>query len=398
MTPAARGMPEAPNGAGISDSRTSHHVLFPFTSNVVGGSFVSSAILIDRLSVLPDWRVSVALPHEGPNTPRFEATSARVRHLGVSEERLEASRRKKFRYRLGMYAHLHYRALSHLRSVRPDLVHVNDDTTMLCWGTAARRLGIPVVWHVRQERRNRLDPLFERVAKKIVFIAESTRSRLPGVEAPKGVVIHNASDTSRFRPAEDRRRAKLELGLRPDVVTIGYAGRLVPVKRPEWAVRAGIDLVRRGVDVQMVVVGPDHTDGRYARELPSMVREHGLDEDAVRVLGFRDDMPEILRALDILVLPSVAEPFGLVVTEAMASGAAVVATDAGGVREILRHGETGLLTAADDYDAFVDAVARLATDHAMRARFATAGRADVRRRFAPERVADEVTAAYRSVL
>lgn len=383
----------------MSSSSRQRHVVFPFIYNGIGGgSFVSSAILIEQLTALSDWRVTACLPHPGPNSERFREAGARVDYFDVSEEALRNGRSRRLRRQMGLHVHLHYRALAQLQQSRPDLVHINDDMTMLSWGSAARRLGIPVIWHVRQEERLKIDPLYRRIASKIVFIANSTRTRMPSEAPPNATVIHNASDTTRFYPAADRSESKRSLGFDPHRLTVGFVGRLVPAKRPEWAVRVGIEMIERGIAAQFLVVGADNSGEHHEDVLAEIIRQSGSSPDAVQLLGYRQDIPEIMRALDVLMLPSVAEPFGLVVTEAMASGAAVVATNAGGVREIIEHERTGLLAPADDYPAFAAALERLLTDHTLRAEVSRAGRRHVQERFTPERLRNEILRTYESVL
>jgi glycosyltransferase involved in cell wall biosynthesis len=108
--------------------------------------------------------------------------------------------------------------------------------------------------------------------------------------------------------------------------------------------------------------------------LQRLTRELGLT-DRVHLLGLRQDVPALLRQTDLFALASHTEAFGISVVEAMAAGKAVVATDVPGLREIIVHGQTGLLVAAQDPAAFADALERLLRDAALREAMGQAGRA-----------------------
>jgi glycosyltransferase involved in cell wall biosynthesis len=114
----------------------------------------------------------------------------------------------------------------------------------------------------------------------------------------------------------------------------------------------------------------------------------------VRFVGRRQDVPEVLRSLDVLVNASEAEPFGLSVLEAQASGVAVVGTDAGGIPDFVEHGVTGLLVPPDDASAMADALGRLVADADLRRRLAEAGRRQAIEHFALDDQYDRRAAVY----
>jgi glycosyltransferase involved in cell wall biosynthesis len=114
----------------------------------------------------------------------------------------------------------------------------------------------------------------------------------------------------------------------------------------------------------------------------------------VHVVGHRAEVPDVLAALDLLVCPSIREPFGMVLVEAMAAGRPVIASDSGGPPEIVEHGESGLLFKTGDAAELAEAVLRLLRDPALAARLATRGRARVAERFTRARYAGEMEALY----
>jgi glycosyltransferase involved in cell wall biosynthesis len=178
--------------------------------------------------------------------------------------------------------------------------------------------------------------------------------------------------------AEARARFQLE---RPTLV---FAGRLVPVKRLDVALRALA--VTEGVDLVLAGDGPEESS------LRALTGELGLT-DRVRFLGAqpRATVFELLRAGDAAVLSSNWENFPHMAVEALVVGTPLVASGVGGVREIVRDGETGLLVPPGDVDALAAAIRRLFGDDGLRDRLAAAAPASVER-FAPERVYRELEA------
>jgi len=190
----------------------------------------------------------------------------------------------------------------------------------------------------------------------------------------KVVVVRSGVDTGVFRP---------EASIEPTadgVLTVLCVGTLYEVKGHRYLIEACRLLAERGVDVRCQLVG----EGAYEARLRAQIAEAGLG-DRVLLLGrrTRDEIAALLRAADVLVVPSVPTTDGrregipVVLIEAMASGAAVVASDLSGIPELVIDGETGLLAAPRDAAGLAGALGRLAADHALRRRLAAAGRAKV---------------------
>jgi len=118
----------------------------------------------------------------------------------------------------------------------------------------------------------------------------------------------------------------------------------------------------------------------------------------VRWLGFRDDVPDLLRLSDLLVLSSIDEPFGRVIVEAMAAELPVVATNAGGVPEIVVDGETGLLVPAGEDEPLAEAILEMLGDPGRARKMAVAGRQRALEKFDVRRVAEQVGQVYDDML
>ncbi|MDP9428451.1 MAG: glycosyltransferase, partial [Actinomycetota bacterium] len=196
----------------------------------------------------------------------------------------------------------------------------------------------------------------------VVVLTDRTAAALGADGVPAGRV---STIPSGFDP-------DLFAGRSPDVFPeagrprIGYVGRLAPQKRADRLVQA---FARMREPASLVVVG----DG------PDRERVHALAAGLPRVhlTGFVEHtaVPAVLASLDVLVLPSAYEEMGSVLTEAMASGLPVVASDVGGIPEVVQHGVTGLLVPPGDVDALAAALDRLAADPGLRARLSAGARA-----------------------
>jgi glycosyltransferase involved in cell wall biosynthesis len=195
-------------------------------------------------------------------------------------------------------------------------------------------------------------------------------------------VVYNPLDLDRFDPARvDREAARRSLGLEPGTPVAGVVAQITPWKGQELAIAALARARERVPDAQLLLVGETkftsaatrYDNRSYLRDLEASVARLGLKE-AVRFLGEREDVPAVLRALDVVLVPSGHEPFGRIVAEALAMGTPVLATSVGGPAEILDHGRTGLLIDPHDPGAWSDALAQLLTSPEQRARLASAGR------------------------
>jgi glycosyltransferase involved in cell wall biosynthesis len=203
-------------------------------------------------------------------------------------------------------------------------------------------------------------------------------------------VIRPGIDPPEPPPAADVAALRERLGIPPGAPVIGMVGRLSPVKRHDLLLHALADLRRRGVPAHALILGTDShaLAPRYARGIPALARELGL-ADAVTFTGHVDDVPAHLAVMDVFVSAAAREGFGIAVLEAMGQGVPVVAVDAGGTRESVVPGETGLAVPPDDAAAIAGAVARLIADPALRHRLGERARAVVRERFTTARMLAE---------
>jgi glycosyltransferase involved in cell wall biosynthesis len=272
---------------------------------------------------------------------------------------------------------------------RFDIVHANSIRAGLVAAMAGIGDGAPAVVHVRDCLPDgAVTDATRRVlcARTAAVIANSAytleRFAVPGVKAFTRV-IHNPVDLKRMDEARvDRETARRRLGLHPTSgPVLGVVAQLTPWKAQDDAVRIVAALRASHPDIQLLLAGSAKFVSRATRydnrafvgSLVTLIRENEL-EDRVHLLGERDDVPAILAALDVLLLPSWEEPFGRAVAEGMAMGVPVAATSVGGPREILDDGVEGLLLPPQDPDAWARALAPLLDRPARLSAMGRAGR------------------------
>jgi len=291
-----------------------------------------------------------------------------------------------------------------LRGLRPDVVHSRN------WGAldtviAARLVGIRTLVHGEHgreardpqgldRRRNRLRRVLSPLISRFVTVSFDLRRWLTDtvrIPARKVVAIHNGVDTTRFSPG-DSSEAREVLGLPVAATVVGTIGRLDPVKDQGGLVAAFSGLVASGANSILAIVG----EGPSRPALEDEIRRRGF-ADRVWLLGERRDVPTVLRALDIFVLPSRAEGMSNTILEAMATGLPVIATDVGGNPELVEPNVTGRLVPPGDPNALEAALAAYAGDPYLRRLQGKLGRERVLQHFSLDRMAQAYSSLYTSL-
>lgn len=181
---------------------------------------------------------------------------------------------------------------------------------------------------------------------------------------PKDVIVFPFGvNLTKFNPSlYSLNQTRRELGLPTDSFILAVIGRLDPQKGQEFFIRAIPQVLTRNVKAYFLIIGQE-TQGEegYAKRLRDLVSQLGV-QNATRFFPHTDNVPHLLSAIDVLILPSISETFGYVLIEAMAMGKPVIATSAGGVPEIVSEGKTGLLIPPRDPGALAEAILKLAGD------------------------------------
>lgn len=297
------------------------------------------------------------------------------------------------------------------RMQKPAIVHTQTSKAGFVGRLAARLAGIPVIVHTAHAFpfHAYLSPpvrkayvMIERMAARwadCVFVdTESVRQdglRAGVAEDPsKLVVVPMGINLEQFSPASAR-PADLRESLRfpSDSLVVGTVARLVPDKGLECFLQMAAVIIAARPDTYFLIVG----DGPLREELARQARELGIDAHVVFV-GHRTDIPDLMAAMDVFVLPTRREGFGVVFAEAMAMERPTVGSRIGPVAEVVEEGVTGYLVPPDMPEEFAVRVLELLADRAKRRMFGQAGRCRVERLFSEEAMCRTIEGHYRRLL
>ncbi len=204
-------------------------------------------------------------------------------------------------------------------------------------------------------------------------------------------VIPIGTDMKRFNPnLYNKEMARSQLSIPKEKIVIGVLGRIDPQKGQKEFIRAIPLLLQHRTDLHFVIAG-EETRGQqgFKKTLEELCVHLGV-RNYIQFLPFTDAVPEFMSALDIFVLPSYTETFGFVLVEAMAMGKAIVATNSGGVPEIITDGSTGLLIPPQNVPALAEAILKLLKDQKLQSSFSSETRSDALKRFDIARCVDQL--------
>lgn len=291
------------------------------------------------------------------------------------------------------------RAMFRLRRLMAEqavsLVHTHSSIDSWLASLAARSLRLPVVRsrHVSIRIRPRR-ALVYRLAHRVITSGEHVRRMVAaaGIPLDRIVSVPAGIDTARFHGGVSGEGVRAEVGAGGPLV--GLVANIRGSKGHRVFLAAARLILAECPDARFLIVG----DGVGFDDVRRRIDEMGLDKRVV-MTGFRRDVPEVMAALDVLVLPSIrSEAAPQVVPQALAIGTPVVGTTVGGIPEVIRDGETGCLVPPDDAPALARAILALLRDPARARALARAGQALVRERFTIDAMMAATTAVYEDVL
>lgn len=285
-----------------------------------------------------------------------------------------------------------------------DLLHVHVDPNLLLAPWARAR-----VLHLQTPVLDPFPAAYKRLlsrADAVIACSAFIRDRFlaaSGYASERTFVVHNGADTAAFERA-DGRALRAEWELSPDDVVVLYAGAIVPEKGVSHLVRAFRQIEAEAPHAALVLVGgaqlwlsPESNATAMAYEAEVRALAQGGRVKLVGTLP-RQRMPEAFVAADIVAVPSIwADPFPLVVCEAMAAGGAVVASNIGGIPEMVQHGHTGLLVPPDNVEQLATALRELYINRDLRHRLGAASRAQAQD-FSWEVAARQTNGIYQRLL
>lgn len=386
-------------------------VLFVNHGAALGGGELS---LLDVVGAFRDGGL-VALFSDGPFRERLDAASMPVAVLPAGQAVLGVTRGGRGvgpRTLLGLFG-LARRVARMARDF--DVVYANSQKGFIVGAVAGRMAGRPVVWHLRdvlsKEHFGRTNirvavSLANRCAACVVANSQATADAFVDAGGRRSLVqvVHNGLDAAPFDAVGAERIAALrqELGV-GDAPLLGVFGRLHTWKGQHVAIEAMARLRERRPDAHLAIVGDAlFGEHEYRAALVAQAERLGL-ADRVHFLGFRNDVPALMRTVDVVLHTSTAaEPFGRVIVEAMLARRPVIASAEGGALEIVEPSTTGLLIPPGDPITLAASIVSLLADPAAQRRMGERGRERAEERFglagmtaALERVVHEAVAGRR---
>jgi glycosyltransferase involved in cell wall biosynthesis len=379
-------------------------VVVGHTAQLSGGELAISRLI----SAMPSVDVHVVLAQDGPLVDVLESAGASVEVLPMGERARDL---RKDRARIGG-APLHaalatmtytLKLARRLRRLQPDLVHTNTLKAALYGGVAARAVGVPCLWHVRDRISEDYLPrsavtLIRLAARflptEIVANSRTTLATLRLRDAPLSRFVYDGVATTKvpsqvgLTEADSGKNHTTRNRFR-----VAMVGRLSPWKGQDVFLKAFAEAFAGGVEEAVLVGSAMFGESEYEQHLIELVAQLGIG-DRVEFRGFVHDVPQQLTGVDVLVHASVIpEPFGQVVVEGMAAGLAVVAANKGGPAETITNEFDGLLVPAGDVNALAEALQRLAGDGELRQRLGNNARVTAKK-YMPEVIAAQMLAIY----
>ena len=241
-----------------------------------------------------------------------------------------------------------------------------------------------------------LDQLSARYVKRFIVVSGALERALVeerGIPTHRVVKIYNGIEVNEYHPTQMKTGMRDQWGVARSAPLIGAIGRMVWQKGFEYFIQSAPNILEVIPEARFLLIG----DGPLRADLEGLARELNI-HDRVIFTGFRSDIPELLSAVDILVVPSLLEGFPMIMLEAMAMAKPIVATQIEGITEQISAGEDGILVPPKDPNTLAAEVLRLAQDKELSSRLGAAARRKVERCFSVEKMIKETEKVYLSHL
>ena len=238
--------------------------------------------------------------------------------------------------------------------------------------------------------------LYRKSLDKIIVVAKSVARNLEDIgwwDQESIAIIPAEVDITRFDDSISGEKVRAEFGIRPEVKVIGIVSRISPGKGHKYLIEAFSSLKHDKSNIELLICGA----GKGQKELKKQAESLGVAEK-VNFTGFREDVPEVLAAMDIFVLPSLSEGVATSLLEAMAMRKPVIATSVGGIPDYLFDGRTGLLVPPKNSSAIATQLRRFLSDENFAKRLGNEGRDVIEKNFTPQQLVEKTLKVYREVI
>ena len=279
-----------------------------------------------------------------------------------------------------------------IREENVKLIHAHKLGSNI-WGAVFGKIfGLPAISHVHGQVYNWKNYAFNsfvgRLSSKLITVSEFEKKALTTqVPADKVVTIYNGIDPGKYESSNAG--FKESLGLKPDAPVVGISAALRKEKAHEVFLRAAKKVLENRADARFLIIG----GGVRKQELETMALGLGIKESCI-FTGFVKNIEDALSVLDIGVLTSEREGLPLTLLEYMASSKPIIATDVGGVGEVVKDGENGFLVPSGDHNALAGRINALLEDQALASRLGANGRALLGEKFSEDVMMNRIESLY----
>ncbi|MDD2585675.1 MAG: glycosyltransferase family 4 protein [Syntrophomonadaceae bacterium] len=294
----------------------------------------------------------------------------------------------------------------YIRTNRINIVHTHGVRANLVARIAAKKEKLPVVTTVHSVLRYDYDTWYKAAfarcitmmtnhhTDKFIAISRAIADEIKTMQVPdeKIAIIHNGLDTSKFTQPRDPDEMKKELGIEPGLPVVTMIARLHPVKGHEYFLQAARKIVDTGLKAEFLIVG----EGFERPKLEKKVRELGL-QNKVKMPGYYSPVEDIYALSDLVCVPSLMEGLGMVILEAMYFNVPVVASEVGGIPEIVEHRVNGLLVKPRDYQTLANEIMNVLIDSDLARFLCKNGQATVNN-FTRQKMACQVENIYEELI
>lgn len=392
-----------------ADNKRKPIIVFLDHTAMLGGGEIALLHLVTHLDA-SRFEPVVVLSSHGPLEEKLRYAQVETHVLPLAPSVVEARKDHLDRHaltRVKDFARLvkySFKLAALLRRLKADLLHTNSLKADIIGGFAGRFARVPVLWHVRDRiAYDYLPPKVVHVFRRLCRILPTyviTNSgatfqtlHLPTKGRERGCVVHDGIPI----PPENAKVDSVDCSRTS--ARIGIVGRISPWKGQHIFLEAAAKVKQEFPETHFQIIGGAlFGEEAYERQIHEQAQKLGFNGN-LEWLGFRSDVPELIKSLDVLVHAStVGEPFGQVVVEGMVESKPVVATHGGGVPEIVEDGISGILVPMNDASAIANAILRLLRNPDEAQTLGRAARARVEEYFSIERTARDVERVYEQML
>jgi glycosyltransferase involved in cell wall biosynthesis len=372
-------------------------ILYPHTRSSIGGSLISTLTVALQAKENDLWHSIFLFPCEGDaskkateyklNTAIYKIPLILLKWSSYNTRSI----RKLFSLPVDIFMII--RALKVIREYSPDIIHINDDSSVLVWGIAAKLLGVTTVWHIRMERRSMLLDRFRSIFIDVrIFLSESAFKKYVKFGNTRSYIIHNGIKPNSFK---HNKAHYSKLSFTKEFRFL-FIGNIVERKRPLLAIDVIKAIREKGYNVSLKIIGAAN-DKKLLKKIRKKISM--LDMKWCSYFGFINSPQEFIKSSDALIITSTSDGEALPrsALEAHAYGLPVLTTNCGSIREIVIHEQTGFVVDNETVEELAEYGKRLVTNPQLCLKFSNNAKQLVIKKFSIDKVTKLIKDMYQEI-